>query len=143
MRPSWVPVPSLPSEKAPAPPSPNWTLASGSSSPPERKASTAFCRSSMRGPTLETMGHSPARARTERRRRARGPKARDEWPRPRGREPRYLVPGLGLRGFAAEADADGVDPAYRPTPACVKTPAEDDELLYVPRTDAEPLRREA
>ena len=30
---SWVPVVSLPSEKAPAPPSPNWTLEAGHSSP--------------------------------------------------------------------------------------------------------------
>ena len=47
-----------------------------------------------------------------------------------------------INTLPAEADADGVDPAYRPTPACVKPPAEDDELLDVPRTDAEPLRRE-
>ena len=93
-------------------------------------------------PALEDDGAQSRAGEDERSEDARGPKARDEGPRPRGREPRYLVPGLGLRGFAAEADADGVDPAYRPTPACVKTPAEDDELLYVPRTDAEPLRRE-
>lgn len=38
---SFVPVFSLPSEKAPAPPSPNWTLLSGSSGPPDQKRSTS------------------------------------------------------------------------------------------------------
>ena len=75
---------------------------------------------------LEDDGPEPGTGEDERGEDTRGSKARDEGPRPRGREPRYLVPGLGLRGFAAEADADGVDPAYRPTPARVKTPAEDD-----------------
>ena len=55
-----MPVPSLPSEKVPAPPSPNWTLHSGSSSPPARKASTFFFRVSASAPRSRTMGRSPA-----------------------------------------------------------------------------------
>ena len=49
-------VVSLPSEYAPAPPSPNWMLQSGSSAPPPQKASTAASRSSRLPPRSSTTG---------------------------------------------------------------------------------------
>ena len=64
MRPSCVEVLSLPSEKVPAPPSPNWTLDSGSSAPPARKASTSRSLASTSLPRSSTMGRAPARAST-------------------------------------------------------------------------------
>ena len=60
MRGSWVPVFSFPSEKVPAPPSPNWTLQSGSSAPPARKASTAALRLFASLPRSITRGLAPA-----------------------------------------------------------------------------------
>ena len=63
MRGSWVPVVSLPSEKVPAPPSPNCTLHSGSSSPEAQKRSTASARSSTGRPRSSTRGGTPFRAR--------------------------------------------------------------------------------
>ena len=49
-------VVSLPSEYAPAPPSPHWMLQSGSSAPPPQKASTAASRSSRLPPRSSTTG---------------------------------------------------------------------------------------
>ena len=46
MRGSWVPVVNFPSEKVPAPPSPNCTLEAGSSAPPAQKPSTLAVRAS-------------------------------------------------------------------------------------------------
>ena len=63
MRGSWVPVVSLPSEKVPAPPSPNWTLDSGSSGPPAQKRSTAAARASTGSPRSSTTQGRPFRAR--------------------------------------------------------------------------------
>ena len=49
-------VVSLPSEKVPAPPSPNWMLAFGSSAPAAKKRSTAATRFSRAGPRSSTSG---------------------------------------------------------------------------------------
>ena len=61
---SRVPVFSLPSEKAPAPPSPNWTLEVRSSSPVAQNRSTSAFRRSTGRPRSSRMGRSPARAST-------------------------------------------------------------------------------
>ena len=58
-----MPVVSLPSENAPAPPSPNCTLLSPSSAPPAQKVSTSRARSSTRLPRSNTTGRAPASAR--------------------------------------------------------------------------------
>ena len=63
MRGSWVPVVSLPSEKVPAPPSPNCTLEEGSSTPVAQNCSTSTVRSSTGRPRSSTMGGRPFRAR--------------------------------------------------------------------------------
>ena len=63
MRPSWVPVVSLPSENVPAPPSPNCTLDVSSSSPVRQKCSTSRARSSTGFPRSSTTEGTPARAR--------------------------------------------------------------------------------
>lgn len=63
MRGSWVPVVSFPSEKVPAPPSPNWTLEAGWSSPVCQNRSTRRVRSSTGAPRSSTMEGSPLRAR--------------------------------------------------------------------------------
>ena len=60
---SRVPVFSLPSEKAPAPPSPNWTLDAGSSWPEDQNRSTSACRRSTFHPCSSRMGGAPHRAR--------------------------------------------------------------------------------
>ena len=60
---SSVPVVSLPSEKVPAPPSPNCTFACGSSGPPASNAATAAERSSTHAPRSTTSGRSAASAR--------------------------------------------------------------------------------
>ena len=52
-------VVSLPSEKVPAPPSPNWMLAFSSSSPVAEKCSTARTRSARAGPRSSTRGAKP------------------------------------------------------------------------------------
>ena len=62
MRGSWVPVVSLPSEKVPAPPSPNCTLEVVSSTPVAQKRSTSAVRSSTGRPRSSTMGMTPFRA---------------------------------------------------------------------------------
>ena len=74
MRLSWVPVLSFPSEKVPAPPSPNWTLDSGFKSPPRRKASTAMLLCSTAWPRSRTMGFAPALASTSAANMPAGPK---------------------------------------------------------------------
>ena len=63
MRLSWVPVVSLPSEKVPAPPSPNWTLEAGLSTPVDQNRSTSAVRSSTGRPRSSTMEGMPLRAR--------------------------------------------------------------------------------
>ena len=55
-RTSFVPVLSLPSEKAPAPPSPNWTLVAGSRTPVRQNASTACTRRSIQAPRSKMTG---------------------------------------------------------------------------------------
>ena len=62
-RPSWIPVVSLPSEKVPAPPSPNWTLEAVSSAPVAQKRSTSLTRSSTGRPRSSRIQGMPARAR--------------------------------------------------------------------------------
>ena len=62
IRGSLMPVVSLPSEKVPAPPSPNWTLERSDSSPPLQKRSTSAVRVSTSWPRSSTMGARPARA---------------------------------------------------------------------------------
>ena len=61
MRGSWVPVVSFPSEKVPAPPSPNWTLdrISRASSPFFQKSSTLFVLSSTASPCSKRIGAQP------------------------------------------------------------------------------------
>ena len=59
---SLMPELSLPSEKAPAPPSPNCTLLSGSSAAPFQKAFTSRARSSTLLPRSITSGARPMRA---------------------------------------------------------------------------------
>ena len=56
---SFTSVLSLPSEKAPAPPSPNWTLESGSKTPLFQNASTSFCRFSTAFPRSSKIGRNP------------------------------------------------------------------------------------
>ena len=63
MRGSWVPVVSLPSEKVPAPPSPNCTLEVGSSFPVDQKRSTSAVRRSTSWPRSSTTQGRPFRAR--------------------------------------------------------------------------------
>ena len=63
MRLSWVSVVSFPSEKVPAPPSPNCTLEEGERTPLCQKRSTSAVRSSTRLPRSSTMGARPALAR--------------------------------------------------------------------------------
>ena len=53
---------SLPSENAPAPPSPNCTLLAGFSAPPRQNDSTSSARASTGLPRSTTTGASPARA---------------------------------------------------------------------------------
>ena len=55
-------VVSLPSEKVPAPPSPNWMLAFSSSSPAASNRCTACTRRSRSGPRSSTRGRYPDRA---------------------------------------------------------------------------------
>ncbi len=52
-------VVSLPSEKVPAPPSPNWALALGSSTASFHRPATARTRSAMGAPRSSTMGSMP------------------------------------------------------------------------------------
>ena len=59
---SEMPVASLPSEKVPAPPSPNCTLLSGSSAPPSANALTLASRFSTLSPRSSTIGLNPAYA---------------------------------------------------------------------------------
>ena len=70
---SRVPVFSFPSEKAPAPPSPNCTLDSGSSTPVRQKDVTSRCRVTASCPRSSTMGRRPHRARTRAANRPPGP----------------------------------------------------------------------
>ena len=72
-RTSRVPVFSFPSENAPAPPSPNWTLLSVSSAPPLQKRSTSSCRCSTGRPRSNTIGRAPQRASTSAANRPAGP----------------------------------------------------------------------
>ena len=58
-----MPVVSFPSEKVPAPPSPNCTLEDWESAPVRQKCSTSAVRSSTSRPRSSTMGGRPARAR--------------------------------------------------------------------------------
>ena len=71
---SFIPVVSLPSEKAPAPPSPNWTLDSGSRVPPCQKLSTSEVRLSTSLPRSTIMGRSPACAKIKEAKIPAGPK---------------------------------------------------------------------
>ena len=71
---SWMPVFSFPSEKVPAPPSPNCTLFSVSRGPPPRKASTALRRVKASCPRSITTGMAPARASTSAANMPAGPK---------------------------------------------------------------------
>lgn len=72
-RASLVPVFSFPSEKVPAPPSPNCTLVSVSKRPVLQKRSTALARSSTQAPRSSTRGRWPARARIRAANRPAGP----------------------------------------------------------------------
>ena len=63
-RASLMPVLSLPSENAPAPPSPNCTLQEGSSVPSAHSRSTAARRVSTSCPRSSSSGRAPARAST-------------------------------------------------------------------------------
>ena len=63
MRGSWVPVVNFPSEKVPAPPSPNCTLEAGSSAPPAQNPSTLAVRASTSSPRSSTTQGMPFRAR--------------------------------------------------------------------------------
>ena len=57
---SLMPLLSLPSEKVPAPPSPNCTLLVGSKTPPAQNFSTSAVRASTSRPRSSTSGRSPA-----------------------------------------------------------------------------------
>ena len=59
---SFTNVLSFPSEKVPAPPSPNWTFDSGLSSPPRQKASTFCVLESTSSPRSRIRGEKPALA---------------------------------------------------------------------------------
>ena len=74
MRASPVPVVSFPSEKAPAPPSPNCTLLSGSKMRRCQKASTLFSRSSTGRPRSSTRGRWPHWAKISPAKRPAGPR---------------------------------------------------------------------
>lgn len=63
IRASCVPVVSFPSEKVPAPPSPNWTLVAGSREPVCQNRSTSRVRSSTGAPRSNTTEGIPFRAR--------------------------------------------------------------------------------
>ena len=71
---SFVPVVSLPSEKLPAPPSPNCTFVRGSSTPSFQNVSTAATRSSMAAPRSSTTGFRPALASVSAAKMPQGPK---------------------------------------------------------------------
>jgi hypothetical protein len=70
---SRVPVFSFPSENAPAPPSPNWTLLERSSTPEDQNRSTSRRRSSTVRPRSSKTGRSPARASTRAQKSPAGP----------------------------------------------------------------------
>ena len=70
---SRVPVFSFPSEKAPAPPSPNWTLDSVSRVPVDQNRSTSAWRRSTFHPRSSKMGRAPHLARARAQKRPPGP----------------------------------------------------------------------
>ena len=73
IRGSWVPVVSFPSEKVPAPPSPNCTLLEAFKSPVSQNRSTSRVRVSTSWPRSSTMQGSPFRARYRAANRPAGP----------------------------------------------------------------------
>lgn len=96
-----------PSEKVPAPPSPNWILALGSSWPVAEKCSTACTRCSSAGPRSSTMGRYPWRASSSAANSPAGPN-----PQTTGRQRRGLPPGCRVSSTGRCSTAPGVFAAY-------------------------------
>ena len=100
-------VVSLPSEKVPAPPSPNWRLADGSKRPVCSNRSTAATRCSSAGPRSSTMGRYPCRASSSAANSPAGPR-----PQTTGRSASGAAPtGKSNRGLRVTA-TQGEAPAY-------------------------------
>ena len=81
---------SLPSEKVPAPPSPNCTFDSGSSTPWRHRPQVSFVRSRTLRPRSSTSGRSPIWARISAANRPQGPKPTTSG---RGRPPAWKSAG--------------------------------------------------
>ncbi len=77
LRPRWrgslMPLYSLPSEKVPAPPSPNWTLLSGSRTPRRHRPQVSRVRSRTSLPRSRMIGRKPISARVSAASRPHGP----------------------------------------------------------------------